>query len=101
MFFIENIVFWAFVFTIVLFGCETPAIVFSGFSLFLFYWILRFLFQKEGWERVTWFYVINMFVCILLLYYYITGNTYQKGLRGMLNSIGRMFPRVEPYMNRC
>lgn len=82
-------------------GCETPAIVFTGFGFFLFYWIARFLFTKEGWDRILWFYVINMFVTISLLYYFITGAGVNKGLRNVFNSASRRFPVLEPYLKRC
>lgn len=99
--FIENVVFWGFVYIIVFLGCETPAIVFTGFGFFLFYWIIRFIARKEGWERILWLYVFNMFVCLLLLYYFITGVSYQRGIRSFLNSVARRTPALEPYVKRC
>ncbi len=100
IFIIENVLFWIFVYIIVFMGCETPAIVFTGFGFFLFYWIARFFFMKEGWDRVLWFYVINMFVTISLLYYFITGAGVNKGLRNAFNSASRRFPVLEPYLRR-
>ena len=101
IFFIENFVFWSFVYIIVFMGCETPAIIFSGFGLFLIYWIIRFLGQKEGWERVLWIYAFNMLICLVLLYYFITGSTPNKAVRSFLNSASRRFPALEPYVKRC
>ena len=99
--FIENFVFWLFVYIIVFMGCETPAIVFSGFGFFLIYWIIRFIGGKEGWERVLWIYALNMLICIVLLYYFITGATPNKAVRSLLNSASRSFPPLEPYVKRC
>lgn len=99
--FIENFVFWGFVYVIVFMGCETPAIIFSGFGLFLFYWLFRFVGQKAGWERILWIYVVNMIVCILLLYYFLTGKTLQKSIRSFMNSAARNVPGLEPYVKRC
>ncbi len=101
IFVIENVIFWGFVYIIVFLGCETPSIVFSGFGLFLFYWIIRFITKKEGWERILWLYAFNMLVCIMLLYYFMTGVSYQKGIRSFLNSIARRNPGLEPYVKRC
>ena len=97
----ENVIFWAFVYIIVFMGCDTPAIVFTGFGFFLFYWLFRFVFRKQGVDRVIWLYVVNMFVSILLLYYFMTGNTIQKSLRSFLNSTARKVPGIEPYVKRC
>ncbi len=101
LFFIENFVFWGFVYVIVFLGCETPAIVFTGFGLFLFYWIFRFIFRKEGGERIIWFYVLNMFVCLMLLYYFLTGNSVQRSIRSAMNSAARRYPGIEPFVKRC
>jgi hypothetical protein len=101
MFFIENFVFWGFVYVIVFLGCETPAIVFTGFGLFLFYWFFRFIFRKEGWERILWLYVVNMIVCIMLLYYFLTGTSYTKSIRSAMNSAARRYPGLEPLVKRC
>lgn len=99
--FVENVVFWGFVYIIVFLGCETPAIVFSGFGLFLFYWIIRFISKKDGVERILWLYMFNMFICIILLYYFMTGASYQKGARSFFNSVARRYPGLEPYVKRC
>ncbi len=101
MFFIENILFWGFVYLIVFLGCETPSIVFTGFGLFLFYWIGRSLVQSKGGNFLLGLYAFNMFICILLLYYFITGNSYQKLFRNVMNSTIRRFPSAEPYLKRC
>ena len=101
LYFIENILFWGFVYIIVFMGCETPAVVFSGFGLFLFYWIFRFIASKEGTERILWIHAFNLFVTILLLFYFITGSTIQKGMRSVLNSASRKYPSLEPYIKRC
>ncbi len=101
VFFIENIVFWAFVYVIVFMGCETPSIIFTGFGFFLFYWIFRFIFQQSGADKVIWIYVINMFFTLLLLYYFITGTTLNKSMRSFLNSISRQSPSLEPYLKKC
>lgn len=101
VYFIENIVFWVFVYFIVFLGCETPAIVFTGFGFFLFYWILRFIFSKEGIEAIVWLYAFNMFITILLLYYFITGSSLQKSLRSAMNSAAKRYPQLEPYFKRC
>jgi hypothetical protein len=101
VFFIENIVFWSFVFVIVFMGCETPAIVFTGFGLFLFYWLFRFVFRQEGAEKFMWLNAVNMVVSIFLLYYFMTGASLQKSVRGFLNSLARNRPSLEPYLKRC
>lgn len=99
--FIENTVFYGFVYVIVFMGCETPAIVFTGFGFFLFYWIAKFFFQKEGWDRVLWFYVLNMFVTVSLLFYFIMGYSINKGFRYGFNAASRKYPFLEPYLKRC
>jgi hypothetical protein len=101
VFFIENIVFWAFVYIIVVMGCETPSIIFSGFGFFLFYWIFRFIFRQPGSDRIIWIYVLNMFFTLLLLYYFITGTTLNKSIRSFLNSVSRQTPSLEPYLKKC
>lgn len=100
-FFIENFIFWGFVYIIVIMGCETPSIVFTGFGFFLFYWIFRFIFRQPGAERFLWMYVLNMLFCILLLYYFLTGTTLNKSIRSFLNSITKQAPSLEPYLKRC
>ena len=101
VFFIENILFWGFVYVIVFMGCETPAIVFSGFGLFLFYWIIRYISKQEGSDKFVWTYVLNMLVTIMLLYYFLTGASFTKSIRSSLNSFSRQFPGFEPYLKRC
>lgn len=101
LFFIENIVFWAFVYIIVFMGCDTPAIVFTGFGFFLFYWLFKFVFQQKGANRYIWMYVVNMIISVMLLYYFMTGKTIQKSIRSTLNSVIRNVPDVEPYLKRC
>ena len=101
VFFFENVVFWFFVYIIVFMRCETPVIVYSGFGLFLFYWIFRFLFSKKGWELIIWMYVFNMIVTICLLYYFMTGMGPNRAVRSFLNSISRNVPSLEPYLKRC
>jgi hypothetical protein len=100
-FLIENVLFWGFVLIIVVLGCETPAIVYSVFGLFLFYWLFRFVARQQGIEKFMWIYAVNMLLCILLLYYFMTGVSYQKSLRGFLNSAARRIPALEPYVKRC
>jgi hypothetical protein len=101
VFFIENFIFWGFVYIIVFMGCETPAIVFSGFGLFLFYWLFRLVASKDGWERILWIHVVNMIVCIMLLFYFLTGASMQRSIRSALNSAARNVPGLEPYVKRC
>ena len=98
---IETVVFWTFVYVIVFMGCETPAIVFSGFGLFLFYWLFRFVVSKEGTDKLVWIYVANLIVTILLLFYFMTGMTVQKSIRIGLNSLARRIPSIEPLVKRC
>ena len=99
--FVENFLFWGFVYIIVFLGCETPAIVFSGFGLFLFYWLFRFISKKDGFERLLWIYVVNMLICLILLYYFLTGANPNKAVRSFLNSAARSMPALEPYVKRC
>lgn len=101
LFFIENFVFWGLVYLIVFLGCETPAIVFTAFGFFLFYWLFKFVFLQSGINRYLWMYVVNMIITILLLYYFLTGASIQKSLRSGLNSLARRFPATEPYVKRC
>ncbi len=101
VFFIENGVFWAFVYFIVVMGCETPEIIFGGFTFFLFYWIIKAIVQRQGWERFILIYTLNMFVSLGLIYYFITGRSPRKGIRMFLNSVGRQYPSVEPLVSRC
>jgi hypothetical protein len=101
IFLIENVLFWGFVFIIVIMGCETPSIVFSGFGLFLFYWIFRFIFRQPDSEKLMWIYVINMIFCILLLYYFMTGVGLNKSIRSFFNSVSKQAPGLEPYLKRC
>ena len=82
-------------------GCDTPAIVFTGFGFFFFYWIFKFVFRQRGMNQAIWMYVINMIFTIMLLYYFLTGASIQKSLRTGLNSLARSFPAVEPYVKRC
>jgi hypothetical protein len=101
VFFIENFVFWAFVYIIVIMGCETPSIVFTGFGFFLFYWIFRFISKQSGTDAFLWIYAINMIFCILLLSYFLTGVGLNKGIRSFLNSVSKQAPGLEPYLKRC
>ena len=101
VFFLENIVFWGFVYSIVIMGCNTPVIVFSGFSLFFIYWVLRFLYKQNGENRFVWMYVINIFFTLYLFMYYSMGFTFSGYARMMLNSVSKQFPKAEPYLKRC
>ncbi len=101
LFIIENILFWAFVYIIVFMGCDTPAIVFTGFGFFLFYWLFRFVFRQTGINKYIWLYVVNMIVTIMLLYYFMTGVSLQRSIRTGLNSLARRVPSIEPYVKRC
>ncbi len=101
LFFVENFIFWGFVYLIVFMGCETPAIVFTGFGFFLFYWLFKFVFQQKGVNQVIWMYVANMIITVMLLYYFLTGASIPKAFRSGLNSLARRFPDVEPYVKRC
>lgn len=98
---IETVIFWAFVYVIVFMGCETPAIVFTGFGFFLIYWLFRFVASKQGTEMVVWLYVVNMFFTMMLLYYFMTGMSIQRSIRLGLNSLARKMPAIEPYVKRC
>jgi hypothetical protein len=100
-FFIENGVFWAFVYFIVVMGCETPSIVFGGFTFFLLYWVIKSIIQKEGWDRFILVYTLNMVVCVSILYYFVTGRSPRKGIRIALNSAARQYPSIEPLVSRC
>lgn len=100
-FFIENGVFWAFVYFIVVMGCETPAIVFGGFTFFLLYWAIKSIIQKDGWDRFILVYSLNMAVCLGILYYFVTGRSPRKGIRIFLNSAARQYPSIEPLVSRC
>lgn len=82
-------------------GCETPAIVFTGFGFFLFYWFIRFIVSKQGTEQMAWIYIFNLFLTMLLLFYFITGSSLQKSIRNALNSAARRYPRIEPLVKRC
>ena len=101
VFFIEIILFWGFVYIIVFMGCETPAIVFTGFGFFLFYWIFRFILRQEGDTKYFALYAFNMFVTLLLLVYFMTGKSYTKMMRNGLNSLAKSYPAIEPYTKRC
>jgi hypothetical protein len=101
VFLIENVIFWGFVYVIVFMGCETPAIIFTGFGFFFFYWLFRFVFRKEGMDRAIWLYVVNMIIALMLLYFFLTGKSIQKTFRNGLNSLARNYPSVEPYVKRC
>jgi hypothetical protein len=98
---LETVVFWTFVYVIVFMGCETPAIVFTGFGLFLFYWLFRFVASKAGTDRLVWIYVTNLIVTVLLIFYFMTGMTVQKSIRIGLNSLARKIPTIEPLVKRC
>lgn len=98
---IENVIFWAFVYVIVFMGCDTPAIVFTGFGMFLIYWLFRFVSSKEGTEQMIWMYVINMILTFMLLFYFMMGMTVQRSIRMGLNSLARKMPAIEPYVKRC
>jgi hypothetical protein len=99
--FIENVVFWGFVYIIVFMGCETPAIVFTGFSFFLVYWFFRYVSKQEGSDRFLWLHVTNMIASILLLYYFVVGASFTTSLRSFMNSTIRKYPSMEPYLKRC
>jgi len=101
VFFIETILFWGFVYVIVFMGCETPAIVFTGFSLFLFYWIFRFVLRQEGDTKYFVLYLVNMIITLMLLLYFLTGKSYQKMMRNSLNSLANTYPVLGPYVKRC
>jgi hypothetical protein len=98
---LETVVFWTFVYVIVFMGCETPAIVFTGFGLFLFYWLFRFVASKQGTDKLVWIYVANLIVTLLLIFYFMTGMTVQKSIRIGLNSLARKIPTIEPLVKRC
>lgn len=98
---IETVFFWGFVYMIVFLGCETPAIVFTGFGLFLFYWLFRFIASKEGTDKLVWVYVANLFITILLVFYFMTGMSLQRGIRMGMNSLARSVPTLEPLLKRC
>jgi uncharacterized membrane protein len=99
--FVENFLFWGFVYIIVFLGCETPAIVFSGFGLFLVYWIFRFVARQQGPNQIIWIYVMNMVFTVLLLFYFITGGSISRTLRSGFNSVAKRYPTLEPYVKRC
>jgi hypothetical protein len=101
IFLLENIVFWGFVYVIVFMGCDTPAIVFTGFGFFFFYWLFRFVFRKQGLDRMIWLYVVNIILTLMLLYYFFTGKSVQRTIRNGLNSLSKNYPSVEPYVKRC
>ena len=90
---IDTVIFWIFISVIVLLGCQTPAIVFTGLGIFLIYWIFRSLTSKEGSDRMIGLYVFNIFVCIFLLFFFLTGSP----LRRILNSA----KTLQPYLKRC
>jgi hypothetical protein len=101
VFLIETVVFWFFVYMIVFLGCETPSIIFSGFGLFLIYWLIRFVSKQEGSDKMIWMYVVNMVFTILLLFYFMTGSPIQKSIRNAMNSAARKYPSLDPYVKRC
>jgi hypothetical protein len=103
VFFIENVLFWGFVYIIVFMGCDTPAIIFTGFGVFFFYWLFRFVFRKQGVDRMIWLYVINIILTIMLIYYFFTGSAKgaQKSIRSGLNSLAKNYPSMEPYVKKC
>ncbi len=101
LYLIETTVFWAFVYLIVFLGCETPSIVFTGFGFFLVYWLIRLVASKEGMDRVLWLYIANMFITIMLLFYFMTGTSLQRSIRTALNSAARRYPSLDPYVKRC
>jgi glucan phosphoethanolaminetransferase (alkaline phosphatase superfamily) len=100
-FFIENILFWGFIYVIVFMGCETPAIVFSGFGFFLVYWIFRYVARQKGETKWITLYVANMIVTVMLLVYFLTGKSYTKIMRNSLNSLTKSYPALTPYVKRC
>ena len=101
LFFIENGLFWLFVYFIVAMGCETPTVVFTGFGFFLLYWVFRSASKQEGGNRLVAFYVINVVLTLLLSIYFVTGSSLQKSLRTALNSAAKRLPSLEPYVRRC
>lgn len=101
VFIIENILFWGFIYIIVFMGCETPAIIFTGFGLFLFYWLFRFVLRQEGPTKYFALYFLNMIITLMLLVYFLTGRSYQRMMRNSLNSLAKSYPGLEPYVKRC
>ena len=64
---VENITFWLLVFYIAWNEKRTPDWAYPVLFLFIVYFGLRAIFQKEGMERAVWIYTLNMVVIAYLM----------------------------------
>ncbi len=67
---VENIVFWSLVLYIAWNENKSAAWTYIVLLVLIVYYALRFIFKKEGMDRMVWLYSLNMIVLIYLLFYF-------------------------------
>jgi hypothetical protein len=67
---VENIVFWTLVLYIAWNENKSAAWTYIVLLFLIVYYALRFIFKKEGMDRMVWLYSLNMIVLIYLLFYF-------------------------------
>ena len=67
---VENIVFWSLVLYIAWNENKSAAWTYIVLLFLIVYYALRFIFKKEGMDRIVWLYSLNMIVLIYLLFYF-------------------------------
>jgi len=70
LFILENIVFFILVGLVAWMQTDTPQWVYTSLLIFSIYWLIRFIFTKQGMTRVLYIYGLNMFILLILFYYY-------------------------------
>lgn len=68
---LENIVFWFLVLYIAWNEKATPDWMYVVLFLFIIYFALRFIFKKQGMDRMVWLYSLNMIVILYLLWFFL------------------------------
>jgi hypothetical protein len=67
---VENIVFWTLVLYIAWNENKSAPWTYIVLLVLIVYYALRFIFKKEGMDRIVWLYSLNMIVLIYLLFYF-------------------------------
>jgi hypothetical protein len=64
---LENIVFWILVFYIAWNEKASPEWSFVLLFVFILYFGIRAIFQRQGMERAVWIYTLNMIIILYLM----------------------------------
>jgi hypothetical protein len=71
---LENLFFWSLVIYIAIYKKQTPNWFFSILTLYLLYFVLRFMFSKKGMEFGVLWYTANMIVLFSIIYMFAFKN---------------------------